>query len=92
MSDKCTWSDDRDGSWFSDCRQVFIFTEEGPIGNGFAFCPFCGKPIAEDQMEDDDIEEDDPLNEDEGFCESCGAWIADGLCAICTDPGMGGKP
>lgn len=76
-AEKCTWSDDRDGFWYSDCQQVFIFNEEGPIGNGFAFCPFCGKPIAED-----------PEEHDPAYCDTCGEPLGDGICAICTDPGM----
>lgn len=39
-----TYSDDED-CWGSTCAHKFVFFDEGPDENGFAFCPFCGRPI-----------------------------------------------
>lgn len=42
----CLWTlDDERGPWESGCGLVFEFTDDGPIANGFIFCPRCGQPI-----------------------------------------------
>lgn len=41
----CTWTLDSDPDysvWNTECKNAFIFTEEGPKENGFNYCPYCG--------------------------------------------------
>lgn len=49
--DICTWTAIKDPDsgiiWFSDCGHEYLFEDEGPIGNEFAFCPYCGKRLVE---------------------------------------------
>lgn len=36
--------------WVTDsCDKTYIFDEGGPESNGFIYCPYCGKPIKEEQ-------------------------------------------
>lgn len=58
MSTICVWVQDDEGSdtWWPSCRHRFTFTEGGPTQNGFRYCCYCGKPIAEapwEQPEED---------------------------------------
>jgi hypothetical protein len=41
----CEWVEDEEGVWETDCNEAFQFSSDGPVQNGFNFCPFCGKPI-----------------------------------------------
>ena len=41
----CWWDVDDDGVYTTSCDYTFVFESEGPIENGFAFCPHCGKEI-----------------------------------------------
>ena len=43
----CVWSEDEDGNWITTCGQMFVFTAEGPSGNGMKFCCYCGAPLKE---------------------------------------------
>lgn len=49
----CTWTKDEDGIWTSSCHRKsgegpsFCFEVDGPQGNRFQFCPYCGKPLVE---------------------------------------------
>ena len=43
---RCEWREDDDGNWWTECDRAFTFYVSGPHGNGFGFCPYCGKPIA----------------------------------------------
>ena len=57
----CEWGqycfDDVDSSlWHTACHEAFCFTDEGPISNGFKFCPYCGKNMKESPFVDDDAE------------------------------------
>lgn len=48
MSKQCEWSEEPDeGLWNSDCGNSFLFNDDGPIANGFKFCPYCGLALAE---------------------------------------------
>lgn len=38
----CEWLEDEGGQWWTDCANVFEFTNDGPQENGFAYCPYCG--------------------------------------------------
>jgi hypothetical protein len=46
---RCTWTDDYDGIYSTSCGHDWIFTHDlglkGEQGEGFRFCPFCGKEI-----------------------------------------------
>ena len=44
---RCVWRVDNDGVWNSDCGQAHVFIDGTPGQNGFGFCPYCGKPMAE---------------------------------------------
>ena len=44
----CKWTyDDSNDSWDTECDEKFWFTTEGPIDNGFKYCPYCGKILIE---------------------------------------------
>jgi hypothetical protein len=50
--DYCLWIpvDDPDtGVWASQCGNEFILEEGTPKGNGFIYCPYCGKVLKEEQ-------------------------------------------
>ncbi len=58
----CTWNEDDEGIWLSDClfdgkdvSGLFEFTTGGPVDNGFRFCPYCARSIAQKfYMEDEE--------------------------------------
>ena len=55
MKDYCIWSQEDDLSYFeTSCSQSFTFYEGTPLENEFKFCPFCGKEIEEELMEEED--------------------------------------
>ncbi len=39
---ECRWEPDGDGVYETDCGATFYFADDGPYGNGFRFCPYCG--------------------------------------------------
>ena len=42
----CSWSEDGDGGWESDCGLMWEFNNEGgPLDNDMRYCPKCGKPL-----------------------------------------------
>ena len=47
----CAWEKDEDGIWSASCDKgndnPFCFEDSGPAKNGFKFCPFCARPLAE---------------------------------------------
>ena len=43
---ECEWIDD-DGTWESKCGNAFTFNDNGPIYNGFKYCPYCGNKLKE---------------------------------------------
>lgn len=48
----CTWCNDEDGNWHTDCKQIHTFLEGGPGDNHYNFCPYCGKVLEEWYRED----------------------------------------
>lgn len=40
----CQWAEE-DGSYYTGCVRKFDFAYGTPSGQGFKFCPFCGKEI-----------------------------------------------
>jgi hypothetical protein len=60
-SETCEWgqTDDVDleiSRWWTTCDETFTFIEGGPRWNGCKFCCYCGKPLVEVPLpeEDDD--------------------------------------
>jgi len=47
--DTCTWSEDADSVWTSDCGQDFELVWGTPTENEFTYCCFCGKKLVEKQ-------------------------------------------
>lgn len=47
----CTWHEDDDGHWHTDCKQIFTLFDGTPVENGFKFCPYCGKALVEEKFE-----------------------------------------
>jgi hypothetical protein len=47
MTDKlpCTWREDEDGQWESDCGLSWAFPEGGPADNQMSYCPKCGRQL-----------------------------------------------
>lgn len=46
-SDICMWSDDDDGTFFTDCGNAFVLNEGIPSDHKMKFCCYCGKPLVE---------------------------------------------
>ena len=50
MNGYCEWVYDSNHEyWGSECGDDFAFNCDGPIENGFKFCPFCGEKIKVDE-------------------------------------------
>ena len=47
MSEYCIWKQTKDESWYNSHGQMVMLFEDGPIENGFKFCPHCGREIKE---------------------------------------------
>lgn len=58
MSNPCTWKEDANGLWDTDCDQMHEFYEGGPSANEHRFCPYCGLSIVETPYQEDDEEEE----------------------------------
>lgn len=44
----CTWTEDSDGNWTTECAQMFVLTDEaGPLLHGMRWCCYCGQPLNE---------------------------------------------
>lgn len=43
----CTWAEDEDGPWKTDCGHAFELNDGGPSENQMRFCCYCGRPLAE---------------------------------------------
>lgn len=50
----CHWTEDSEGCYRTSCGKAWMFTHElgleGEMGDGFRFCPFCGKMIDTQNM------------------------------------------
>ena len=44
----CTWEEDQDGNWQTDCGNSFCLDSGTPLENGMKFCAYCGKTLLED--------------------------------------------
>lgn len=56
MKNYCIWSQEEEGcfDFVTSCNQDFQFYEGTPKENEFKFCPFCGKEIEEELIEEED--------------------------------------
>ena len=52
MNEKCTWSEDEDGLWWTACKEIHVFFDGTPAENGYKFCPYCRKPLKEERYKD----------------------------------------
>ena len=43
----CTWIENEDGVYETNCGNLFAFNDGTPSENGFAFCPYCGRELRE---------------------------------------------
>ncbi len=43
----CTWREDDDGNWITDCNNIFILIDGTPHENKMKFCVYCGKMLVE---------------------------------------------
>lgn len=47
-ADVCEWKyNETEDIWESSCGHLLIFMADGPKENEYAFCPYCGRRIAE---------------------------------------------
>jgi regulator of replication initiation timing len=44
---KCTWEEDRDGNWETECGHLEIINDGTPSENGMQYCSYCGRPLEE---------------------------------------------
>jgi len=44
---QCTWEPDDNDTWKTQCEHLFEFYTDGPLVNGFRFCPYCGRVLVE---------------------------------------------
>jgi len=51
MNEYCTWHEDEDGLWWTDCKEIHEFFDGTPIENSYRFCPYCGKALVEKRFE-----------------------------------------
>ncbi len=54
MNPYCTWHEDDDGHWHTDCKQMFTLFDGTPVENGFGFCPYCGKELEEERYQEEE--------------------------------------
>jgi len=56
MNEKCAWTEDEYGLWWTACKEIHEFFDGTPKDNNHKFCPYCGKELTEtrynDQKED----------------------------------------
>lgn len=55
--ESCTWFEDPDGNWGTECDEMFQFTTGGPQENDMKFCCYCGKPLLERSFAEEDYED-----------------------------------
>lgn len=50
----CTWVQDSDGTWVTDCGNEFVLNEGTPSENDMCHCCYCGSTLKEMPYSDDD--------------------------------------
>lgn len=48
----CTWTEDTEGVWQTECGRCFQINEGSPAENGMLFCYHCGRRLLVHQWED----------------------------------------
>lgn len=48
MSEFCTWNQDEENNYDTDCGHTYCIIEGTPVENEMKFCTFCGKVIAQE--------------------------------------------
>ena len=43
----CIWTQNEDGVYETNCDNMFVFNDGGPVENGFRYCPYCGLELKE---------------------------------------------
>ena len=44
---KCRWAQDDNGTWETECGNMFEVTDGTPYENDMKFCPYCGENLVE---------------------------------------------
>ena len=43
---RCSWYiEDGSDTWWTGCGESAVFYSDGPVENGFKFCPYCGGSV-----------------------------------------------
>lgn len=51
----CGWNyDELDAAWITDCGNLFVFVDGFPSDNGFDFCPYCGRKLADRSIQQEE--------------------------------------
>jgi len=50
----CTWNYDPDDYWETECGHTHVFIDGGPDENEYRFCPYCGKTLIHNPLEQED--------------------------------------
>ena len=43
----CTWMEDEQGIWHTDCRHMFVLHADSPSENNMRYCCYCGRELKE---------------------------------------------
>lgn len=49
---QCEWTQDSDGTWNTECGQLFIVNDGTPEDNNMKFCAFCGEKLIQNEYRD----------------------------------------
>lgn len=55
--ESCTWTETEE-CWETECDESFLLTDGTPESNGMVYCCFCGKPIVQVALEEDEEDKD----------------------------------
>lgn len=47
MQKICTWEEDEDGLWNTECNNVFEIIDGTPEENKMKYCPYCGRILCQ---------------------------------------------
>lgn len=54
----CTWREDAEGNWHTDCGGCLILWDDTPSDNDMMYCCYCGKPLVEVEYTEPTMEDD----------------------------------
>lgn len=52
-NETCTWKEDENLCWKTECENMFIVNDGFPSENGMKYCPYCGKKLVEKRFNDE---------------------------------------